>query len=289
MNQPSPVAFDYTSLERSGNADWLRKKTVRLRGYTTDVALLIVKIGLELTEVRAKLKKRTFRTWVKTELSWSITKVYTFMRVAKVFGAVARIDQFQPTALYLLCWPAAPAAARQAALVLVEDGHVVTNKKARELIATHTPIPPVPDEDAEPKPKLIVGREPKLKGQSIPERNWADLVEVAAEFSTLHITKIEDEDYEEEVHWSITAYPTDMSTGIKRVQKSDLGDAIAALLGDERTKVCAGECEEELPLSRFCVSRLDPTGRNRICRKCESVRRNAAREIARRAPQSPPA
>lgn len=284
MNHPSGTlakTFDYGAL--GDDAEWLRRKTDRLRAGMTLVAAAVVKIGLELLAVKDRLEIGTFRAWCQAELPWSRSKIKALMRVARVFGDAKQIDQFAPSALYVLCWPSAPLAARQAAFEIVEQGKIVTHGKAVELIGLHTPKPP--DDDAPEVRTVASAGTAAPREHSLDERNWADFLDVLGEYRMIHITR-NDDDENGMVDYSITAYPNDDSKGIVYVGQSEIGDAFAVLNGEERVKLCPA-CGDEKAYGKFCANQTEPDGRNRTCRECESTRRRKGRasEKAKREPQ----
>jgi hypothetical protein len=284
-----PASFNYSQLD-THQADWLRVKTNRLRGYTATVASFAVKIGLELIAVKGKLSKGTFRRWARAELPWSLSKTNNFMRVGRVFETAKSVEQFSPSALYLLCWPSAPAAARHAALALADEGKDVSRKTALELIALHTPRQPgadLDDDDSPAPPPVVIVKDGK-QVQTLGDRNWADFMEVMEEFDTLHISKTEDTE-NGLVEYMVTGYPKDQSAHLVQFSRTDLADAFAAMLGEERTKECPHcvSLRGPLPLDKFCLNRLESDGRNRICRSCESERRQEVRDAAKAKRQQP--
>lgn len=293
MNETlSPVisSFNYSSLQGT-TADWLRGKTDRLRGYLTLTAGIAVKIGIELQAVKGRIEKGKFREWVRSELPWSSTQVKRFMRIARVFGDAKQIELYCPSALYVLCDNTAPIQARMAAIEIVEAGQKVTHTKARELVALYRPSPPDLEENSDADPYKPVAssqgkRMPKPTEQTVGDRNWADLLDVLGEYDTLHISHLADEE-NGFAEFAITAYPKDPGKPIARFNRGELSDAFSALLGDEKTKICP-VCEAEKPFDRFCINRTDVTGRNRICRDCESQRRVASRAAEKATQTQPP-
>jgi hypothetical protein len=273
------TTFDYNTLDER-KADWLRRKTDRIRGLITITAAAAVKIGIELITIKKKLRRGEFVTWMKSELPWSLSKSNRFMRIARVFGGAERVDLFTPTALYLLCWPSAPESARRQALDIVKSGHPVSASKARELILIHQPLPPTGEPakvDAPPSRKREKSTIPVAP--SVVDSRWDDLQEVFAEYDTIHISRGEDSD-----DISITAYPVDQSKSIVHFSRDTLEDCLKAVLGAEVVIRCS-RCRKKKSPSCFCVNASISRGRNNICRQCESKRRIAGRKRKKATPE----
>lgn len=274
--------FDYSSLDRQLQP-WLRRKTCRLRDFVQLTAVVAVKIGRELIKTKERLPDRTFRRWVAAELPWSISKVSRLMQVARTF-VDADVGKFSASALYVLCWPGAPESARSEALAMVREGHAVTHRIARELLELHRNKPP--GEEREP-PAQIGARKPKAEKvdyNPVAEASeiaadaaaWRNMREAAAKFGTVHISRVDDEDYG----------PTFTIAGLlesgktRTVTRADFGMAAGALVENESMKLCK-KCKEPLALGRFSLDARTPDGRNRRCRDCEAKRREERRRKER--------
>ena len=288
-----PHSFDYSKLDLPLQP-WLRKKTDRLRGYVTLSAVVAVKIGLELIKTKERLPNRTFRKWAATELPWSISKVKRFMRIARVFGGSTgvEVEQFSSSALYVLCCPGAPEAARTEAIAMVRDGHTVSHRTARELLELHRPERPVVRTvDIVPPPpavKLAKGRSGRAKDETsartdfdpakdaaVQKRDaesWRNIQEALKQFPTLHIARVDDEEL---ATVTITAFAADVMKP-KIVNSAELSLATASLIGSEVRKECCA-CKVPKLLGLFSFDSQTTDGRNRYCRECEAKRRADAK------------
>lgn len=99
----------------------------------------IIEIGEKLIEVKERLGHGHFGAWLEGEFSWSWDTANNFMRVADKFRNFQNLENFAPSALYLL---ARNDEAREEAIARAEAGEAITHTRAKEIVAEHRPAPP---------------------------------------------------------------------------------------------------------------------------------------------------
>lgn len=140
--------FDYTTLD-SETRIVVQQRTSEIKGLMRRAAQDIIDIGQKLIEVKARLGHGHFGEWLRAEFDWHQSTATNFMRVAEKFTNFVNLDQFAPSALYLLAAPSTPDDARTEALDRAESGEPITHRAAQEIITAHKPpAPPALSADA---------------------------------------------------------------------------------------------------------------------------------------------
>ncbi len=130
------VGFNYASLKRHG--EWLQGEATEIRGLVRQSTRSIVEIGQRLTKIRERIGPRAFREWCGAEFRWRLDLAGQYMAVAKVFDAKDLVEQFQPSALFVLARRSVPEKARAKAIAEARSGKPISRKRALELISEDT-------------------------------------------------------------------------------------------------------------------------------------------------------
>jgi hypothetical protein len=134
---PENASFDYDNLLPSIQKQ-VREETDVIRCLLAKTAANIVQIGLRLQLVRNRVGRDHFAAWLQAEFRWSRSVASNYMRAAKVFGDIDCLDQFQPSALYVLAREKTPEPARKEALDRARQGEQITKSHAETLLAQHS-------------------------------------------------------------------------------------------------------------------------------------------------------
>lgn len=250
---------------------------VKLRRTTLD----LIEAGQLLRQAKRRLPHGAFGPWLEESVGLNRKTVWKLMQAAKAFeGRMSPAETFEPSALYLLGSPSAPAAARNAALELAAAGRPVTAAVARQLLAEARPG----GVSADPR-GLSLAKDPPPPaadpGAGLLPENWKLLELLLLQCHTVHITVDRPEGADDTVVTYVGS-ATASDGGRRHACRSDLGELIVALAGGTREKVC-GKCRAKKPLDRFSRDAGNPDdGRNRYCLACERERVKA-HDRARRA------
>lgn len=116
---------------------WLKEVTDQVRIAAAAVSAELVRIGQFIREAKERLPHGTFIGWCESELPWGRTTVHRLARAAEVFGGVecSKLEQIEPSALYVLAAPSTPPEVRQKALEAAGKGEPVTHEQAARLVA----------------------------------------------------------------------------------------------------------------------------------------------------------
>lgn len=250
--------------------DWLKTTTEQIHSLAYRTACDTIRMGRLIAEVKAKLKRRTFKKWASSELPWSRSHAYRLMAVADVFGPLmshAETERIEPTALYLLARPEIPPEARVSAVQLA-DKQRVTVSDAKEIIEAHKRTP-------EMTPAAVR----KTIGPMVPEKPgpvpvdaaplWSAIRSLFESGATLHVSPLDEDDGEFPPLASVTVYRPDDRP--RNVVRRHLADAILAAADMEPEKTCPS-CEVTKPIGMFGDNDKEQDGRNRYCRECERAR-----------------
>lgn len=259
--------------------EWLQNTTEQIHSLAYRTACDAIRIGRLIAEVKSRLKSRTFKNWVETDLPWSRSHAYKMMRAAELFGPLVshrETERIAPLAMYMLSAHSVPDEARISAVALAAT-RTVTVSDAREILAAHRRSP-------EPTKKELRVYERTMAGvfhfgdsgssqATAPPAElaaiWDAMTSLFGEGATLHIAPLEEDDGELSPLASVTVYapPERPRNFIRR----HLGDAILAAAGREREKLCPS-CGHTKPVPLFGDNDKETDGRNRYCRECERAR-----------------
>jgi hypothetical protein len=108
----------------------------------------LVTIGQKLRQVKTALPHGAWLDWLRDEFAWSESTAQRLLRVAERFGGLDVADlPIEPAALYVLASPSTPALALREAVNRARDGEVISQRRAKEVVARYrqprTPHPPV--------------------------------------------------------------------------------------------------------------------------------------------------
>lgn len=133
--------FDYDALDSDARMV-VQQRTTEIRALMRRAAQDIIDIGTKLIEVKARLGHGQFGAWLRAEFEWSVPTAARMMQVAERFGDNYQIDNFAPSALYLLAAPSTPEPARLEALERATNGESITHAAAKEIVAAHRSAAP---------------------------------------------------------------------------------------------------------------------------------------------------
>lgn len=129
--------FEYSRLPASLQRE-VQEQAEAVRGLLAMTARNVVQIGIRLQFVRDRIGRENFQPWLRTEFQWSQSVASNYMRAAKTFSETDCIDQFQPSALYLLSRKRCPPAALKEALTRAKHGERITKTLANDLVTVST-------------------------------------------------------------------------------------------------------------------------------------------------------
>lgn len=132
--EPAPTAvFDYSTVDTE-TSSFLQEKEQKI----TQIRMMsVMAIGKELKEVHEKLannKTGTFMAWCKSlGMSWDTANNYlrSYTYISENFGHIEDAENIQPSLLFAISKPSAPAELQKAVL----DGDITTHKQYKELEA----------------------------------------------------------------------------------------------------------------------------------------------------------
>lgn len=174
-----PVPFDYDKLPTSVRAV-VREQSQSIRSLLAKTSANFIQIGLRLQFIRARLGRVHFQQWLKAEFEWSQPAASNYMRAAAAFGELDCVDQFQPSALFVLARRKVPASARADAIDIARQGHLVTKALAEEIVQRHVPTSESGPSIVDQIRRAVLKALPKL---SFRDRH--DIEELADELRTL--------------------------------------------------------------------------------------------------------
>jgi hypothetical protein len=93
-----------------------------------------VEIGQKLIEVKERLGHGMFGAWISAEFEWGWTTASKLMQVANKFSHCENLDNFAPSALYILSVSSTPEVARTEALERATAGEQITYSTARDIV-----------------------------------------------------------------------------------------------------------------------------------------------------------
>lgn len=135
MTRNNNVAgFNYKALEKK-HRETTKKHAESIRGMLERNAENVVSIGRHLWAVHDLLGPEPFQAWIQAEFRWSQSVASNYMRVAKRFGDLECLKQFQPSALYALARRDVEPKTVKKAIKAAEAGELITAKRAKQMIA----------------------------------------------------------------------------------------------------------------------------------------------------------
>lgn len=263
--------------------DWLRARTEDAAGLCHRVAADTVRLGALLLEVKKRLPHGTFLKWLAALTAFSRATAARLMRVGRAFGGrVPDVDDFEPSALYLLADPRVPPAAREYALELSKE-QKVTRAVAREVIEAQRARGPEPTRKEVRALAPIEVRPVDLGAERARRVGTAVLAALDAGWTVLHLSTVTDDETDEPPVYSAVLMgapgqkPDECKprqTAVRRTPE----DAIAAAAGVEELRQCAGPCKSLKPVGEFGCIATAADGRNRYCKACERTRVKGAKK-----------
>jgi hypothetical protein len=136
------AAFDYASLAEGVRRDVLARASAIHDLLGSPLVMRtgadVVAVGLRLDIVHESVGRKLFGAWLAAEFQWKQPAASKFRRSALVFKDADCVDEFQPSALYILSRKKVPREAVLEAVGLVERGGSMTCSLARTIVARHS-------------------------------------------------------------------------------------------------------------------------------------------------------
>lgn len=127
------AAFDYARLDTETRIV-VQQRTEEIRVLVRRSAQDIIDIGTKLIEIKARLGHGNFGTWLDAEFGWNWKTATSLMNVATKFVNFTNLNQFAPSALYLLAAPSTPEDARSEAMERADAGETITHAVAQTIV-----------------------------------------------------------------------------------------------------------------------------------------------------------
>lgn len=272
------------------DAEWLRSKTEYIKSLAYRTICDYVRQGEALAEVRQRLRKdRKFRGFVEAELPFGVKYAYKLIGIAEAFGPFVRPSAPEViTSGALVILSAAPAEVVAYAVEQAGDGHRVNAREARQMIAEYRRrVTPSPEVAAAHRAAVAVHEEEELKlAEERARKHEAaagalERLERLARGGVVTVSTVDDaddaDDADDPAPYHVSAL---LPTGPRSAARQQLGDAIAAVLGEETTRFCPG-CKADKPVAEFGEHRGKATGRSSRCKVCERARIQAHKKRRR--------
>lgn len=139
MQKENENEFSYDNLSEK-ESTLAKFQAGKIHGLLNDSTSMLVGIGQSLLKVHQQIGKPHFQSWLKAEFEWSQSVASNYMQIAKRFGKLKFLNQFQPSALRVLVRKNVPERAMKEAIKLARSGETITHKRAQELIGKHTSL-----------------------------------------------------------------------------------------------------------------------------------------------------
>jgi len=156
-SSPTRKEFNYASLDAE-TSQFVQQQTGEIRVLMKRTAQGIVEIGQKLISVKEKLGHGRFGDWLEAEFDWGKSTANRFMNVALNFPNLEKLENFAPSALYLLSEASTPVGVREEAIARAEAGEPITYTAAKKIKQKY----------AKPPTKLQVEPEPASQPQMLP-------------------------------------------------------------------------------------------------------------------------
>jgi hypothetical protein len=154
------IGFNYATL--GGNANSARREAKAIHNLIESTAANVVQIGKRLNEAHGLVGRKHFQQWLKLEFRWTQSVASNYMSVADRFGDIGCLNQFQPSALYLLARRKVEHKTVAEAIKRAENGETITLSLAKEIFAKLQPV----------EAKQVKPDEPRRLREVI--KRWAD-------------------------------------------------------------------------------------------------------------------
>lgn len=278
---PAPAATDGPVFRwadvPAADRPWLRDATEQIHFLAHRVGISVVGIGLAIAAAKERLPRGLFERWLAAELPWSPATARRLMAIGRTFkDYTTQVERIERSALYVLTDTRVPAAAREYAIELADDGQTVTHALARQIVAAHKErlfvhradvagLAPLRRED---KPTAAAPARPP----SPEERAWAALEHLARANGMVHVGVIADEPGD--VLWSVT---TQEGGRPRALVRSSLAECVLQLAEREAERRCP-RCGQKKKEGEFGTCRAAADGRARCCKACERARIKAIKQ-----------
>ncbi|HYH64786.1 MAG TPA: hypothetical protein VD866_08850, partial [Urbifossiella sp.] len=250
--------------------EWLRRRAEDVTATAYRVVCDYVRIGQILAEVAERLRRRRlFRAWVDAFCPFGRAYAYKLMQVAAAFGPFVRPDADEViTSGALVILSAAPAEVVAYAVEQAGDGHRVNVREARQMVADYRRrVTPSPAVAAAHRAAVAAheGEELKLAEERARKHEAAagawDRLERLARRGVVTVSTVDDagdDDTDDPSPFHVSAL---LPGGPRSAARQTLGDALAAVLGEESTRWCPG-CKADKPVAEFGSHQGKATGKS---------------------------
>lgn len=302
-NSPHPTGAQLTAAKpfawgmlAPDDRDWLKKRTQDIETFSYRIGCDVARIGMILSEVRARIGKGHFAGWLAKHTPFRKSNAYRLMDVGKWFGGhQSQIGTFEPTALYVLSSEKVPQQARDHALALADGKEKITRAKALEIVDAYKPVRVTAQDVAatdrlNKKLNTLVVQGERINQDAITQRmenQDAGMFErigrslsALLESSTMVSFQKLDEG-EGDAGFAVTIYSE--TSHPRKVFVKELDYGLQTLSGREGRKQCQKCCAdgETIPTSAFGFNKDHADRLNPICRDCEKARKRNFRERRR--------
>ena len=134
MTDEKIAGFNYESLKTTQRKQ-IQKHTEVIHQLIEKTAEACAEIGRRLIAGRESMDGAQFQGWIKAEFRWSQSQASNYMRVAKKFGHLDCLKNFQPTALYRLTRRATGENVVETMIERAKAGETITHSIVRDAIS----------------------------------------------------------------------------------------------------------------------------------------------------------
>lgn len=266
-----PPEFSYDGLAPV-DRDFLHRAAAELRVRLRHSVAEVLAAGQVLARARKRLGRGKWEPWLAAEAQVPRRSASRLLAVHRVFGAVdpAALQQFTPTALYVLAEPGVPRSIREYAVERAADGEAVTAAMVHEWVALQRDTLPLP-----PKQVLkLASKDEKVPAHVDADKvhaaeNWLALAAIFSEDVVLHVARTTDVENGDRL---VTAAVLGEGGSRRTATGATLEAVVLTLAGEKRTKKCRGRCGAVKDLSEYSKRVDSPDGRNHYCLACERLR-----------------
>jgi len=134
-------AGDVVSPTELAEERFLARAEKNIRAASTKAVEAIVKIGFELTLVKAKVGHGKYETFVRDRFGWSASAAHRFVQVFEMSKSlnVGGFDglTIDASSLYLIAAPSTPPEAREAVLAQAATPEGISHAETKQVVADH--------------------------------------------------------------------------------------------------------------------------------------------------------
>jgi len=147
--------FDYKLLDIPTRV-FVEARASSIHALLRKTAHNIIEIGTHLNDVKVRLDHGQFGDWIEAEFHWTQRTADRYMAVAVKFDTMSNLEQFSPTALYLMAAPSTPEEVVEAMQQKAADGERVTPAAVKQAIAATKPALTAPAAEADARTRQVI-------------------------------------------------------------------------------------------------------------------------------------